>query len=83
MSIQTYIILYKQTYIILYIQCTVPAEANDRMHGCAIQEVGLVLDSCQSHCLLRSTRNIPLNYTDPVLCGIVCVSVWVYNYEGV
>ena len=73
MPIQTYIIIYCTMYI------CIPAEANDRMHGCAIQEVGLVLDSCQSHCLLRSTRYIPLNYTDPVLCVglIVCVCVCV------
>ena len=46
-----------------------PAEANDRMDSCSVEEVCLVLDGCQSHCLLCSAGNVPLDYTDPVLRG--------------
>ena len=37
------------------------------MNGCSVQEIGLVLDGCELHCLLRSTGDVALHYADPVL----------------
>ena len=45
----------------------IPAEPHHRVEGSSVQEVGLILDGCQLHCMLLGAGYVALDDADPVL----------------